>query len=204
MRVVPALAALSFLILLAGCVAPRGREAAAASAHPNPIVINEFTFSPGIIALDPSFGFSLHRGEPGVPPRRRAESVGRGAAFDLAQTIADELTRLGYDVRHVDAGGPPPGGRALLVRGAFRQIYEGHRRQHAHVSVVVEIDSQMPGRAPQRLTVFTLDSRTLPAGRFRPGRHGTSVNYQATRLGAAIAAYVAELARANNWPGAAR
>jgi hypothetical protein len=203
MRPVFAFAAVLLPILLAGCAAPRPRQAAAPATNRNPIVVDEFAFSPGVVALDPSFGFSLERGAPEVPPRQRAESVGRGAAFNLADAITEDLVRLGYDAEHADSGAPVPPGRVLLVRGQFRQIYEGHRRQRAHVAVAVEIDSQIPGGAPQRVNSFQLDSRTLPGGPY-PGRYGTDVNYQATRLGNAIAAYVAQTARTNNWPGVAR
>ena len=202
MRAVPGLAAILSLLLLAGCATPRAPQAAAVPAHPDRILVDEFAFSSGIVTLDRSLGFSLHRGAQGVPPSQRADSVGRAAAFDLADTVTSELARLGYNVEHVETGSPPPDGRALVVRGAFRHIYEGHRHQHAWASIAVEIDYQAPGGAPRRLSAFDLDSRTLPRGP-APGRHGTDVNYQATRLGTALGAYVAQVARANQWPGAA-
>lgn len=202
MRAAPGFAGAVLLLLLAACAAPRPPEVAATSAHPDRILVEDFGFSPGIITLDRSLGFSLYRGEPGVPPRQRADSVGRAAAFNLADTVTGDLARLGYDVEHTETSNPAPGGRALIVRGAFRHIYEGHRHQRASVSVAVEIDYEAPGGGLQRLSVFDLDSRTLPRGPY-PGRHGTDVNYQATRLGTAIARYVAEVARASQWPGAA-
>ena len=62
-RLAAAWAGVLFLIFLAGC----GPQYEAQTAHPNPILIREFAFSPAIVTLDPSFGFSLYRGEQGVP-----------------------------------------------------------------------------------------------------------------------------------------
>lgn len=188
--------------LVAGCA--RQRTPDAAPGHPNLIVVREFVISRGSVTLDPSLGFSLNRGRPGVSPARRAESVGRAAAFSVADAITEELTRLGYDVMHVEAGGQPPGGRALVVSGFFRRIYEGHRHEYAWVDAETEVDYQAPNGAAQRLSSFDLDSRRLPHRGLVPpaGRHGADVNYQATRIGAAIGRYVADLARVNRWPSA--
>src|SRR5579864_4303821 len=65
------------LAVLAGCAPQR----AGGLTHPNLIAVREFAFSTGVVTLDPSFGFSLYRGSPGVPPRQRAEAVGRAAGF---------------------------------------------------------------------------------------------------------------------------
>ncbi len=191
------------LVVLAGCVPQRE---SGPPAHPNPIIIREFAFPPGIVALDPSFGFSLYRGAPGVPPRQRAAAVGRAAAFSLADAIAQQLTSLGYDAVRSDAATAQPGGRALIVTGAFRHIDEGHRRQNASVAVDVEIDSQTEGAAPQRLTAFRLDSRRIPREKLSgaAARHGSNVNSAATGVGQEIARYATDLARLNNWPAAAR
>jgi hypothetical protein len=207
MRLLPtAVAAALCLIALAGCVAQRAGEGGP-PAHPNPIVVHEFVVAPGVITLDPTLGYSLDRGSPGVPREERAEAIGRAASFNLADALSQELARAGYDVVRGDDGDDgsstvQPGERALIVSGDFRRIYEGHRHAGAGVAVAVAIDSQSGGTAPQRLTAFNLDSQLLEREGLvlAAGQHGEDVNYEATRLGAAIGRYVAELARSESWP----
>jgi hypothetical protein len=186
--------------LLAGC-APR--PPAAPGAHPNPIIVRQFAFSPGVVTLDPSLGFSLYRGSPGAPPGERAATVGRAAAFSLADSIAERLRGLGYDAINSDDAAAEPSGRALIVTGAFRRIFEGHRHQGAGVAAQVEVDSQVGGSTPQRLTAFDLDSRLVPPPPVTAGEaRRAGVNLAADRLAATIARYVADLARQNRWPAA--
>ena len=204
--VAAAVAAALVLVNLAGCVPETGGPA----AHPNPIIVREFTFSLGVVTLDPSFGFSLRRGAPGVPPRQRAASLARAAAFNLADAIAQQLSSLGYDAIRSDTAAPEPGARALIVTGAFRQIDEGYRRlvgaEHASLAVDVAIDYQAAGAPAQRIMAFPLDSLRVP----RDGTIGVSarraadVDAAAARLGAAIAGAATNLARLNNWPAAPR
>jgi hypothetical protein len=192
------------LMLLAGCV-PQQR-AALTSGHPDLIIVRRLAFSPGVVALDPSLGFSLYRGEPGAPPRERAATVGRAAAFSLADTVTRVLRGLGYDAIRSDRDVAEPGGRALIVTGAFRRINEGYRRQNASVVVAVRIERQIGGAAPYPLAAFDLDSRrTLPGplAEAAAGRDG-GANAAADRVGGAIARYVADLARLNRWPAASR
>ncbi len=180
-------------VILAGCVPP---PETGPSGHPNPIIVREFAVSNGVITLDPSFGFSLYRGSPGVPPRTRAASVGRAAAFSLADAISTQLGNLGYDAVRSDTAGAEPGGRALIVTGVFSQLNEGHRRQNASVAVDVEIGYQASaGATPTRLTAFHNSAGA---------RSGGGVNAAATAVGRTIANYAADLARANSWPPAPR
>ena len=205
----PALTAASaslVLVILAGCVP----QVAEGPAHPNPIIVREFAFSPGVVTLDPSFGFSLHRGSAGVPPRQRAAGVARAAAFSLADSITEQLVTSGYDAIRSDDAAPEPGARALIITGAFRHIDEGRRRrvgaENPSIAIDAEIDYQTAGAAPQRITELHLDSRRVP----RSGTAGVSArrradaNLAATRVGAAIARTVIETARLNNWPAAPR
>ena len=194
------------LVILAGCIPQLERP-----VHPNPIIIREFTFSPGVVTLDPSFGFSLQRGAPGVPPRQRAASVGRAAAFSLADSIAQQLIASGYDAIRSDTAVPEPGARALIVSGAFRRIDEGRRRQvgaeNPNIAVSAEIRYQTAGAAPQRITELHLDSQQVPRDAITAasaGRGGVNANLAATRVGGAIARIVIETARRNNWPAASR
>ncbi len=201
-----AASAFLLLVILAGCVP----QPAGSPAHPNPIIVREFTYSLGVITLDPSFGFSLYRGGAGVPPRQRAAGVGRAAAFSLADSITEQLITSGYDAIRSDDATPEPGARALVVTGAFRQIDEGRRRrvgaENPSIAVDAEINYQTAGAAPQRITEIHLDSRQVP----RDGVSGVSArrradaNLAATRVGAAIARTVIETARLNNWPAASR
>ncbi|HEX3953089.1 MAG TPA: DUF4410 domain-containing protein [Stellaceae bacterium] len=201
-------AAAAILCLLAGCV--QQQAGTGGGGHPNLIIVRQFTVSPGLVTLDPSFGFSLNRGEPGVPPRQRAESVGRAAAFDVADTIGQQLSSLGYDVAQSDNGGPEPGGRALIVSGAFRHIDEGRRRrvgaENASIAADVEIDYQAAGAAPSRIMSFALDSRQVARGGIigATAARGRDISSAATRLGAAIARAVNDVTRLNNWPAAPR
>ncbi len=195
-----------FAVALAGCVPER----AGSPAHPNPIIVREFTFSLGVVTLDPSFGFSLHRGASGVPPSQRAAGVARAAAFSLADAIAQQLVASGYDAIRSDSAVPEPGARALIVTGAFRHIDEGRRRrvgaENPSIAVDAEIDYQVETAAPQRITELHLDSRQVPQSAVVgvSVRRGVDVNLAATRVGGAIARYVSETARLNNWPGASR
>ena len=198
------------LALLAFAVAGCAERETAAPLHPNLIIVRDFTASPGVVTLDRSFGFSLQRGAPGVPPGQRAASLGRAAAFTLADIVVEQLRSFGYDAVRSNEGGPEPGGRALVVAGAFRNIDEGSRRsvgaEGSSVAADIEIDYQTQAARPQRLMSFQLDSRQVPRERIvsaSVGR-GDNVNAAAARVGITIARYVAELARRNNWPGAAR
>ena len=204
--VLTAASAALFAVALAGCVPER----AGSPAHPNPIIVREFTFSLGVVTLDPSFGFSLHRGASGVPPSQRAAGVARAAAFSLADAIAQQLVASGYDAIRSDSAVPEPGARALIVTGAFRHIDEGRRRrvgaENPSIAVDAEIDYQVETAAPQRITELHLDSRQVPQSAVVgvSARRGVDVNLAATRVGGAIARYVSDTARLNNWPGASR
>ena len=138
------------------------------TSHPNPILIREFAFSPEIVTLDPSFGFSLYRGERGVPREQRAAGFGRAVAFNLADGMAEYLIGLGYDVIRSETGSVEPGMRAIIVSGTFRRIDEGRRRrvgaENSGVTVDVAIGYQIYGQAPQRLGAFQLDSRQVAGG----------------------------------------
>ena len=195
-----------FVVALAGCVP----QAAGPPVHPNPIIVREFAVSPGVVTLDPSFGFSLYRGTPGVPPSQRAAGVARAVAFSLADAIATQLGRLGYDAIRSDTAAPEPGARALIVSGAFRHIDEGRRRrvgaENPNIAVDAQIDYQAEAAAPQRITELHLDSRQVPPDAIVgvSGRRGVDVNLAATRVGGALARYISETARLNNWPTASR
>ncbi|HTV90421.1 MAG TPA: hypothetical protein VME41_15500 [Stellaceae bacterium] len=194
-------AALSLLVV-AGC-ATRHTEETGTPAHSNPIVIDQFAVSPGVITLDPTLGYSLNRGAPGVPRRERAEAVGRAAAFNLGDAIRRELQGLGYDVVSGDEAAVQSAERALIVSGAFRHIDEGRRHEGASVAVDVTIEFEDAGQPPHRLTAFTLTSQRLPREDLVPasGRRGEDVNYEASRVGAAVGRYVAQLAQTDHWPG---
>jgi hypothetical protein len=68
-----------------------------APVHPDLIIVRRFATPRRIVTLDPSLGFSLHRGQSGVPPARRAASVARATAFIVADTITQQLRDMGYD-----------------------------------------------------------------------------------------------------------
>src|SRR3954467_11392724 len=142
------------VVFLAGC----GPQYEATTPHPNPILLREFAVSPGIVTLDPSFGFSLYRGERGVPREQRAAGLGRAVAFNLTDAMAEYLTSLGYDVLRSETGAVEPGMRALIVGGSFRRIDEGNRRriggENSGVTVDIAVDYEVYGQPPQRLTAL--------------------------------------------------
>ncbi len=204
-RLAAAWAGVLFLVFLAGC----GPQYEAQTAHPNPILIREFAVSPAIVTLDPSFGFSLHRGEQGVPRDQRAAGLGRAVAFNLTDGMAEYLTGLGYDVLRSESGSVEPGMRAIIVSGTFRRIDEGRRRrvgaENSGVTVDVAIDYQVYGQTPQRLAALQLDSRQF-AGSGLVGvtaRQRGDVKIEARQLGAELGRYVAQVARSQKWPAAA-
>jgi hypothetical protein len=202
-------AAVLSLLALVGCA----QTGAAALSGPSSdfIVVGDFAVPPGVVRLDPTMGFSLYRGEPGVPAQQRAASVGRAVGFLVTDTIVDRLRALGYDA--VSTSNPNPvssGYRALIVSGTFRTIGEGSRRragdEHSAVIADVAIKAELPGGGVQPVQSFAVDSRSAPQVRNNSGatNRETGVDADATNVGAEIARVVGEVARRNNWLPAKR
>jgi hypothetical protein len=169
------------------------------------IVVSDFTVPEGAVKLDPSFGFSLYRGEAGVPTQQRAASIGRAVGFLVTDTIADRLRALGYDAQSTTNPSPQTGSRALLISGTFREIDEGERRHPSEMGSAViadvQIKAEVPGLGVRPVQSFMVDSRTAPriAVSGAATRRETGVDADATRIGAEIARVVADVAKRNNW-----
>lgn len=191
MRVVWFVIALAFT--LSGCEQPGSTSQAAAPS--NLVIVRDFTVNASTrVVLDTSFGFSLNRGQPGVPLAQRGAGIARAAAFNIADALTEQLRRLGYDAVHVHRGTRDPAGKALIVTGTLREVNEGHRRQvgneHAKVAVDAEIDAWGPGIRPA--LALHLDSGQL-AG---PANDGSSALAGAARkVGSELARRTAEIAR---------
>ena len=188
------------LFALAGCVVGGGPGGPSSDF----IVISDFVVPEGTVHLDPSFGFSLYRGESGVPARQRAASIGRAVAFLVTDTVVERLRARGYDA--TSATTPTNSGyRALIVSGTFRAVDEGARRrvgnEHSAVIADVEIKATLANGSTQPVQRFSVDSRTAPPAPPQGAATGreTGVNADATRVGVEIARVVAEVARRNNW-----
>jgi len=197
------------LLALAAC-AQTGRTAPSGSSS-DFIVVSDFAVPAGVVRLDPTMGFSLYRGEPGVPARQRAASIGRAVGFLVTDTIVDRLRALGFDA--VSTSNPNPVGsgyRALIVSGTFRAIDEGNRRragdEHSAVIADVAIKAELPGGGVQPVQSFVIDSRSAPQTRDNNGATSreSGVDADATNVGAEIARVVGEVARRNNWLPARR
>lgn len=193
----------AFLVItLTGCIA-----GVTTNAPPSDfIVVSDFAVPESAVHLDTSFGFSLYRGEAGVPPQQRAASVGRAVAFLVTDTITDRLRARGYDAVSTTNPNPAPAGyRALMVSGRLSTIDEGQRRrvgnEHSAVIASVDISAELPGGAVQRVQSFIVDSRSAPATRAQSGatKRETGVDADAARVGAEIARVVADVAQRNNW-----
>jgi hypothetical protein len=196
-------AAIALPLALAACDIVSGPAGPASDF----IVVSDFNLPDGVVHLDQSFGFSLYRGEPGVPPQQRSASIGRAVGFLVTDTVTDRLRAQGYDAQSTMTTNPNPisGHRALLVSGTFRAIDEGQRRrvgdEHSAVIAQVDIRAEQPSGAIQQVQSFTVDSRSVPPARPSAGstQRETGVDADAARVGAEIARVVGEVARRNNW-----
>jgi hypothetical protein len=191
------------LVTVAACV-----QVSAGPSGPSSdfIVVSDFAVPEGSVRLDPTMGFSLYRGEAGVPKQQRATSVGRAVSFLVTDTVVDQLRARGYDT--VSTSNPNPsdtGHRALIISGTLTTVDEGQRRragdEHSAVIGQVNIRAELPGGGVQHVQSFAADSRSAPPASANSGATSreTGVDADATRVGAEIARIVAEIARRNNW-----
>lgn len=191
MRVAGFVVALAFI--LSGCDEPGSTPNAAAPS--NLVIVRDFTVSGSTrVVLDTSFGFSLNRGQPGVPLAQRGSGIARAATFNIVDALTEQLSQLGYDVIHARRDTPDPAGRALIVTGTLREVNEGHRRQvgdeHATVVADAEIDVWNPGIRPA--LALHLDSGQLGgAGSDEP----SALAGAARQVGRELARRTAEIAR---------
>ena len=96
----------ALLLALAGCaeLGLGGHHATGVPEKPEQLVVRSFAAPARAIVLDPSFGFSLRRGQPGVPRAERAAGVGRAAAFALGAGDCPDLA--GGGARRLRETGP--------------------------------------------------------------------------------------------------
>jgi len=88
-----AVGALALLSLAGLCRGPNVSSGPASDF----IVISDFALPQGAVRLDPSFGFSLHRGDPACLRSSEPPRLAGAAAFLVTDTITDRLRTLGYD-----------------------------------------------------------------------------------------------------------
>jgi len=184
-------------LLLGGCELPSGQIGSAGAQ--SVIVVRDFRATAQTrVVVDTSFGFSLSRGEPGVPLHQRAAGLTRAAAFGIADALTERLRQLGYTAIHADAETPDPTGRSLIVVGTLREVNEGHRRrvgdEHAKIAADIEIDEWGPGIRP--VVALHLDSAQLADdGIAGPtGADTAALGIAAARLGREIARSAVEIA----------
>jgi hypothetical protein len=191
MRVTRFVVALAFI--LCGCEQPGSTPGAPAPS--NLVIVRDFTVSASTrVVVDTSFGFSLNRGQPGVPLAQRGAGIARAAAFNIADALTEQLRQLGYDAIHVRRDTPDPAGRALIVTGTLREVNEGRRRQvgdeHAKVVADAEIDEWGPGIRPA--LALHLDSGQLAND---SAGESAALAGAARRIGRELARRAAEIAR---------
>jgi hypothetical protein len=204
-------ALLGALSALAAC-ATGENQASGYPPKPDVVIVRAFEVPEGVVVLDPSFGFSLRRGEPGVPREERAATVGRAAAFMLSDALIGETRAAGLDAVSASSPAPAPAVKALVVGGTFRQIDQGLRRRvgqiapgagQSRVVADAQIDYALPGSAPQRLLTVHADSgdgAPTPVGsRGDLGLPVADANADAARAGRIIARAIVDLARQANW-----
>jgi hypothetical protein len=181
-------------LVLSGCEQP-GPAPQGAAVPSNLVIIRDFTIAASTrVVVDTSFGFSLNRGQPGVPLAQRGAGLARAAAFDIAEAATEQLRQLGYEVVHAHRSTPDPAGRALIVTGTLSEANEGHRRrvgdEHAKVAADAEIDEWGPGIRPA--LALHLDSETLASDNTSDS---AALAGAARRVGRELARRVAEIAR---------
>ncbi|MBV9863006.1 MAG: hypothetical protein JO267_12770 [Alphaproteobacteria bacterium] len=199
------------LLSIDGCVPQQ--EAGDTTGRPQLVVVRSLQAAPGSVVVDPSFGFSLYRGAPGVPLRARAASVTRAASFEIADAVTDALRRLGLDAIRSDTVMPDPERRTLVVHGVFLRLDEGHKRRvgerGSRVVAEIRADYSGPGVAPRQALGLRVDSDQLAGSgaglqQARAGMETADVTADAARVGRVVAAALADLARRQGWVAAAR
>ena len=184
---------------------------------PEQLVVRSFVAPERAIVLDPSFGFSLRRGQPGVPRAERAAGVSRAAAFALGEGVVETLRAAGLDARStLQAGGAPPED-AVVVGGVFDKIDQGRRRHVGRVGpgegqsrVVADARIEAPGGGIL-LTVHAHSDHIADEGgsgdtaRVRGVRVTIAdANRDAGRVGREIGRQIVDFARRSNWLPAAQ
>ena len=180
-------------------------------------MVRSFVAPARAVVLDPSFGFSLRRGQPGVPRAERAAGVSRAAAFALGDGIVQTLRAAGLDARSIlPADGAPPED-AVVVGGVFDKIDQGRRRHVGRIRpgegesrVIADARIEAPGG--RVLLTIHADSDQI-AGEGGSGDttqvRGVRVtiadaNRDAGRVGREIGRQIVDFARRSNWLAAGR
>jgi len=212
----------AFSVLLGACVT--GDHAGSGyPPRPDIVIVRPFEVPESVVILDPSFGFSLRRGAPGVPRAERAAAVGRAAAFALADALIEDLKAAGLDAVPASSAAPVPEAKILIISGTFGEIDQGLRRSVGRVApgagqsrVVADarIDYELSGSTQKQLLTVHADSAEIAAD--KTSEPLTSIgsqlqiadaNADAARVGRAIGQAIVELAHRANWveqPGSPR
>jgi hypothetical protein len=180
----------------------------AAPATPHLVAVRAFAAPERAVVLDPSFGFSLKRGAPGVPPAERAAAVGRAAAFALGDALTRGLRAAGIGATNAPDTGAAAPESAMVVAGSFEKIDQGRRRRVGRVASGagesdVVADARLIAPNGRVLLVLHVDSaRLADAGTSEVrGRslRTADANRDAASVGREIARRIVDFARRSGW-----
>jgi len=194
---------------LAGCEL-LGLGATGVPVRPAIIIVRGFEAPEGVVVLDPSFGFSLHRGAPGVPRTERAAAVARAASFAVDDAIVQSLRAAGLDAAIASEAAPNPD--AVTVRGVFTAIDQGRRRSVGRVgpgegASRVVADARLDGPGGRQWLAFHADSDRIeaqegssPTVQVKGTRLAVAdANRDGKRVGQAIGQAIIDFARRSGW-----
>ena len=155
------------LMALAACAPTHIRQEQAYSGPPLPrpenILVADFAVTPQQVKLDSGLRARLMGMVSGTPQDVQAAEDGRAVADAIANTLVQDLRKLGLPAVRADASAPAIGGNTLIIDGQMLSVDEGNRTRRNLIGLgagqsTVEADLQLyyqsAGAQPRQIESF--------------------------------------------------
>lgn len=140
------------LMALVACAPTHIRQEQAYSGPPLPrpenILVADFAVTPQQVKLDSGLRARLMGMVSGTPQDVQATEDGRAVADAIANTLVQDLRKLGLPAVRADASAPAIGGNTLIIDGQMLSVDEGNRTRRNLIGLgagqsTVEADLQL-------------------------------------------------------------